>query len=200
MFRVSGIYHLADQEMNSGMAFVRLEKAQQMLALGNGVHEIAIKFTDTKYGRDKALPFWDGYSRHGNQASSWTEILPQLEATFEMIKFSRYIMGVMLFGVVVFGVVNTLFMSLYERMFEFGVLRAIGTRPSGMAQLILFEAGALAILSIVFGVMLGFAQLAREKLASENPCWRTRAAWPIGELLWGQRHTSWPQSCIAEYS
>ena len=156
MFRISGIYHLADQEMNSGMAFVRLEKAQQMLALGNGVHEIAIKFTDTKYGQDKDLPFWAQYSKHGNQASSWTEILPQLEAAFEVVKFSRYIMGVILFGVVVFGIVNTLFMSLYERMFEFGVLRAIGTRPSGMAQLILFEAGALAILSIVFGVMLGF--------------------------------------------
>jgi ABC-type antimicrobial peptide transport system permease subunit len=73
-----------------------------------------------------------------------------------MSKFSKYIMGVILFGVVVFGIINTLFMSLYERMFEFGVLRAVGTRPFGMARLILFEAGALAILSIGLGVILGF--------------------------------------------
>lgn len=46
-------------------------------------------------------------------------------------------------------------MSLYERMFEFGVLRAVGTRPFGMARIILFEAGALAIVSIVIGVALG---------------------------------------------
>ena len=156
MFRVSGIYHFTDQEMNSGMAFVRIEKAQQMLALGDDVHEIAIKFIDTTYGQDKHLPFWNKYSQRGNEAVSWMEILPQFETVFKMSKFSKYIMGVILFGVVVFGIINTLFMSLYERRFEFGVLRAVGTRPFGMARLILFEAGALAILSIGLGVILGF--------------------------------------------
>ena len=156
MFRISGIYHFADEAMNSGMAFVRLEKAQEMLAIGSGVHEIAIKFTDTKYGQNKDIPFWERYSQHGNEALSWTEILPQLQAVFEMSKYSKYIMAVILFGVVVFGIINTLFMSLYERMFEFGVLRAVGTRAFGMARLILFEAGALAIVSIALGAILGF--------------------------------------------
>ncbi len=157
MFRISGIYHLGDDAMSGGMAFVRLEKAQEMLAIGSGVHEIAIKFTDTKYGQDKDLPFWERYSQRDNEALGWPEILPQLQAAFEMSKYSKYIMGVILFGVVIFGIINTLFMSLYERMFEFGVLRAVGTRPFGMARLILFEAGALAIVSIVLGAILGFA-------------------------------------------
>ena len=157
MFRISGIYRFGDEAMESGMAFVRLTKAQEMLAIGSEVHEIAIKFTDTKYGQDTASTFWERYSQHGNEALSWTEILPQLQAAFEMSKYSKYIMGVILFGVVVFGIINTLFMSLYERMFEFGVLRAVGTRPFGMARLILFEAGALAIVSIVLGTILGIA-------------------------------------------
>ena len=157
MFRISGIYRFGDEAMEGGMAFVRMGKAQEMLAIGADVHEIAIKFTDAKYGQDKTLPFWERYSQHGNEALSWTEILPQLQAAFEMSKFSKYIMGVVLFGVVVFGIINTLFMSLYERMFEFGVLRAVGTRPLGMARLILFEAGALAIVSIAVGTILGFA-------------------------------------------
>jgi len=156
MFRVSGIYHFADEEMNSGMAFVRLEKAQQMLGIGKGVHEIAFKFTSLAYAQDPALPFWDTYSQHGNEALSWMDILPQLTLVLEMSKYSKYIMGVVLFGVVIFGIINTLFMSLYERMFEFGVLRAVGTRPFGMARIILFEAGALAIVSIGLGAILGF--------------------------------------------
>ena len=48
-------------------------------------------------------------------------------------------------------------MSLYERFFEFGVLRAVGTRSSGVRRLIVFEAGALAVLSIAMGAVLGFA-------------------------------------------
>ena len=78
LFRISGIYYFADAAMNSGMAFVRTKKAQQMLAIGNNVHEIAIKFVSTEYGRDKQLPFWKTYSQHGNEALSWTEILPQI--------------------------------------------------------------------------------------------------------------------------
>ena len=156
MFRISGIYHFADAAMNSGMAFVRIEKAQEMLAIGNEVHEIAIKFTAIAYSQDTTLPFWDTYSQHGNEALSWTELMSQLTVVLEMTKYSKYIMGVILFGVVVFGIINTLFMSLYERMFEFGVLRAVGTRPFGMARVVLFEAGALAIVSIGLGAMLGF--------------------------------------------
>lgn len=155
-FRVSGIYYFADTAMNSGMAFVRIHKAQEMLALGNNVHEIAIKFTSPTFGQDTELPFWDSYSQHGNEALSWTEILPELQTMFEMTKFSKYIMGVILFGVVIFGIINTLFMSLYERMFEFGVLRAVGTRPFGMARIVLFEAAALAIVSVILGTLLGF--------------------------------------------
>ena len=156
MFRISGIYHFADAAMNSGMAFVRLEKAQEMLAIGKDVHEIAIKFTAIAYSQEMTLPFWDTYSQHGNEALSWTELMSQLTVVLEMTKYSKYIMGVILFGVVVFGIINTLFMSLYERMFEFGVLRAVGTRPFGMARVILFEAGALAIVSIGLGTILGF--------------------------------------------
>jgi ABC-type lipoprotein release transport system permease subunit len=156
MFRISGIYHFADAAMNSGMAFVRLEKAQEMLAIGKDVHEIAIKFTSIAYSQETTLPFWDTYSQHGNEALSWTELMSQLTVVLEMTKYSKYIMGVILFGVVVFGIINTLFMSLYERMFEFGVLRAVGTRPFGMARVILFEAGALAIVSIGLGTILGF--------------------------------------------
>ena len=155
-FRVSGIYYFADAAMSSGMAFVRLKKAQQMLAIGKNVHEIAIKFTSTEYGQDKQLPFWEAYSQHGNEVLSWTDILPQLPKVFEMSQYSKYVMGVVLFGVVIFGIINTLFMSLYERMFEFGVLRAVGTRSFGMARIVLFEAGALAIVSIVLGAILGF--------------------------------------------
>lgn len=156
MFRVSGIYHFNVRDMDQGMAFVRLEKAQQMLGIGDDVHEIAINFTDPRFGQDENLPFWKKYSQYGNNAEGFTDILPQLKGALEISTFSTYIVGLILFGVVALGTINTLFMSLHERMFEFGVLRAVGTRPFGIARLIIFEAGALAVLSIGIGIILGF--------------------------------------------
>lgn len=156
MFRVSGIYHFNIKEMDSGFAFARLPKAQQMLGIGKGVHEIAIKFKDIKFSLQEDNPFWKKYSVDDNEAVSWTTLLPQLRIVLGMFWISLLVMAIILFGIVAFGIINTLFMSLYERLFEFGIIRAVGTRPSGVRRLVIFEAGALAILSIIMGTILGF--------------------------------------------
>jgi ABC-type lipoprotein release transport system permease subunit len=156
MFRVSGIYRFGVNEMDNGMAFIRLDKAQQMLNLKNKIHEIAINFTDLNFAGNKNADFWQKYSKGQNEAVSWVKILPELNNMLEMSNLSMAIMGMILFVVVVFGIINTLFMSLYERMFEFGILRAVGTRPSGIRKLIIFESAVLAFISIIIGVILGF--------------------------------------------
>ncbi|MFO7865730.1 MAG: FtsX-like permease family protein [Candidatus Aminicenantes bacterium] len=155
MFRISGTFHFNAQEMDKGMIFVRLGKAQEMLNLGDGIHEIAVQFHNIQDSMDPELPFWERFSRRGNEAASWTELLPQLKAVFEMTAISRWVMFVLIASVVVFGIINTLFMSLYERLFEFGVLRAVGTRSGGVLRLMILEAGALGIISAGIGIVLG---------------------------------------------
>jgi ABC-type lipoprotein release transport system permease subunit len=155
MFRISGIYHFNIREMDLGMAFIRLPKAQQMLNLDHGVHEIAIMFKNESFGRNPDNPFWARYSQNGNEAVPWTVLMPMLAKSIEVSQFATFLVGIILFGVVALGIVNTLFMSMHERMFEFGVLRAVGTRAMAMARLIVIEAGTLAALSIVLGAIMG---------------------------------------------
>ncbi len=154
-FYISGIYKFNIKEMDSGMAFIRLEKAQKLLNLGNNIHEIAIKFVNIKDSTNKDLSIWKNISSKKNEFVSWDELLPQLRAMFEMTNISLFVTAIILFSMITFGIINTLFMSLFERMFEFGVLRAIGTRVSGIRKLLLFEAGALSIVSIIIGIILG---------------------------------------------
>jgi ABC-type lipoprotein release transport system permease subunit len=155
MFRVSGIYHFGVKELDRGMVFIRLYKEQEMLNIGDRVHEISVRFKNLKFADDDSLPFWGNYSRYGNEALSWGELLPDLKGMFEMTGVFRSVMSLMLMFVVIFGIVNTLFMSLYERMFELGVLRAVGTKPRGVMKLMICESGALAVLSIAVGLVLG---------------------------------------------
>jgi ABC-type lipoprotein release transport system permease subunit len=155
MFRISGIYHFNIKEMDGGFAFVRIGKAQEMLGIGAGVHEIALKFRSLDFAAEDNTAFWEKYSVNGNEAVSWMVLLPQLKTVLDMVWISLIFMAVLLFGIVAFGIINTLFMSLYERMFEFGVIRAVGTRPGGVRKLVVFEAGALAVLSIAMGTLLG---------------------------------------------
>jgi ABC-type lipoprotein release transport system permease subunit len=155
MLRVSGIYTTGIKEMDGSMIFVRLAKAQAMLGIPGQVHEIAIKFSDIHYASDDKLFFWNKYSTDDNEAVSWGTLLPQLKGYFGMTGVFRWVMSAILMFLVLFTIVNTLFMSLYERLFELGVLRAVGTRPGGVIKLMLSEAGALGVLSIIVGLALG---------------------------------------------
>ncbi|MFZ0430433.1 MAG: FtsX-like permease family protein [Acidobacteriota bacterium] len=155
MFRVSGIFHLNIADMDRGMGFVRLGRAQQMLGLGDRIHEIALRLRETSYAEQERSAVWRDYSTGGNEAVGWWILLPQLKMALELSQFSLLIIGLILFAIVALGILNTLFMSMHERMFEFGVLRALGTRPRAMAALILFEAAALAAVAVVLGVLFG---------------------------------------------
>ncbi len=157
MFRISGLFHFNTQDMDKGMIFIRLDKAQEMLNIGAGIHEMAVQFQNIQDSMNLELRFWERFSQWGNEAASWAEVLPQLNAVFEMTAISRFVMFILIAFVVVFGIINTLFMSLYERLFEFGVLRAVGTRPGGVLRLMIFEAGALGIISAGIGIVLGLA-------------------------------------------
>jgi ABC-type lipoprotein release transport system permease subunit len=160
LFRVSGIYHFNIQDLDGGLAFVRIAKAQALLGLDHRANEIAIDFKDPRLSEEERSPFWAEYSSDGNEALGWTKLFPALKSIYQLSQIGTLIVGIILFAVVALGIINTLFMSIYERLFEFGVMRAVGTRPGGIRRLVVREAGALALLSIGLGVVLGFVLIA----------------------------------------
>jgi ABC-type lipoprotein release transport system permease subunit len=157
LFRVQGIYRMHVDELDSGVAFVPLSSAQAMMGIDGNIHEIAIRFHRTQYASEQGQQFTGEYSRFGNVAETWQELVPQIKYVLDMTNISIAITVILVFAMIVFGIINTMFMALYERTFEFGVLRAVGTRPSRLRNLIVFEAGSLALYAAVLGIILGAA-------------------------------------------
>ena len=155
MFRLTGIFKMGIRESDSSMAFITLDKAQKLLSIGNSSHEIALKFHDINNAGDRSLSIWEKYSKDGNEAAGWRDLVPQLDSIIDMTNVSTIITSSLVFCIVVVIIMHALFMSLYERMFEFGVLRAIGTRPVNMALIIFIEATSLSLISIILGTLLG---------------------------------------------
>jgi putative ABC transport system permease protein len=54
-----------------------------------------------------------------------------------------------------FGIVNTLILSIYERTRELGMMRAIGTSRRQLRQMIRYESIITALIGGVFGVLIG---------------------------------------------
>ncbi len=156
MFRVAGIFHMGIREVDRGMAFVNITKARELLALGHDTHEVALKFKNIDNAGDRSLMFWKKYSVKGNEAIGWKVLMPQLNSAIELTDIGTVISSFLAFCIVAVIIMHSLFMSLYERMFEFGVLRAVGTRPVKMALMIFFEAASVSFISILLGLGLAF--------------------------------------------
>jgi ABC-type lipoprotein release transport system permease subunit len=157
LFRVRGIFRYGVREADGGMLYIHIDRARAMLGIGPTAHEIALKFTSLALAGDPGNPVWERYSQEGNEAVGWPVIVPQLDSIVGMTDIGSVIIGVLVFCIVGITIMNTLFMSLYERLFEFGVLRAIGTRPMSMATIIMLEAVFLGVVSAAAGTLMGYA-------------------------------------------
>ena len=54
-----------------------------------------------------------------------------------------------------FGIVNTLILSIYERTRELGMMRAIGTSRRQVRQMIRYESVITALIGGIFGLVIG---------------------------------------------
>jgi putative ABC transport system permease protein len=80
-----------------------------------------------------------------------------------------------------FGIVNTLILSIYERTHELGMMRAIGTSRRQVRQMIRYESVITALIGGVLGLALGIigALIASIFLSGEGYV----QAWPVGTLI-----------------
>jgi putative ABC transport system permease protein len=87
--------------------------------------------------------------------TSWEDELSFIMWTYRALQALSFILMVILIGIMVAGIMNTLWIAIRERTREIGTLRAIGMQKFGVARLFLFEATLLGIIGALVGVALG---------------------------------------------
>src|SRR3989304_3041593 len=83
--------------------------------------------------------------------------MPLMLAQMEVYKESTYISYVIVGLAMIFGIINTMLMSVFERIHEFGVLMAIGMKNRRLFGMILTEALVLGVLGTLLGIAAGSA-------------------------------------------
>ncbi|MBW1642865.1 MAG: FtsX-like permease family protein, partial [Deltaproteobacteria bacterium] len=90
------------------------------------------------------------------EINTWQELLPILVAYLRIFDEFMYIWYVVTFVAMGFGIVNTTLMAIFERMREFGLLKALGMKPRWIIRGVLTESFFLLIFGMAIGNLLGF--------------------------------------------
>jgi len=155
LFRVSGLFSFNERTMDIGMAFINLSQGQTLLGI-NGVHEIALRLQALNQAEDKSLDFWQSLNTKQIETLSWQELVPQLSSMLAMTEYSTLIVSLIMYVLVCLGLINTMFMSIFERQTEFGILLAIGTRSKQLFNQIMLEGLFIGLLSVAVGLFIAF--------------------------------------------
>jgi putative ABC transport system permease protein len=150
---VVGVFQTFSKDFDARAIRLSLPATQDLL-LTDGVSKFVVVLHETA--------MTEGFIRRMRQqltasmtVHDWKQLNDFYEKTVDMYNQQFGFLKVMVLLMVCLSVVNTVNMSLMERTWEFGTMRALGNRNRTIAGLILGEAGLLGLLGASLGLALG---------------------------------------------
>ena len=171
MFTAIGI--LRGNAFDDYRLYTDLATLDEFLGLQGRRHRIVIKGDSFKHSQqlqktlEEALPLSEDLGFY-----DWRQVESDFVVSMEADKSGNYILYVIIGLVVALGVLNTVLMSLLERRREFGVLKALGTKPAEIFSLIMLEVSLLSLISCLGGSLVAWllnSYLAKEGIQFPEP-------------------------------
>jgi ABC-type lipoprotein release transport system permease subunit len=155
LYTVTGVLKSIGESIDRSAAFLHRNDFAELFVSGGRIHELA-------FNTRGALPLDRIESvlhtvAPSDDVRTWRQLLPALSDMVEMSGTSMWIFGSIFFIAAGLGVLNTMLMATYERIHEFGVLKALGTSPWRIAGDVAAEAWVLGLFGSAAGLVLGVA-------------------------------------------
>jgi ABC-type lipoprotein release transport system permease subunit len=154
-FEVVGTVEVGNADFDAALVLLRLEDIQRFLEYEDLVSHVAIFAERTEAARELASEVEGLFDPKDYEVIAWQELLPEIRQLILLDDAGNRIMLSILILVAGFGLLNTVLMSVFERVREFGVMRAIGARPRTLFAVVLLEAAMMAVIGVLLGLAVG---------------------------------------------
>ena len=154
-FVLAGVVTTGDGITDRTAFYLPLGTAQDYLVLDSRVQEIAVTVTRLRRVRSIAAGIERALDDPALSVEPWQVFAKSFYDAMKADKAGMWVMLLIIVIIVGVGVLNTVLMSVLERRREYGLLKALGTKPRRIVRLVLLEILFLAIVSSVIGAGLG---------------------------------------------
>lgn len=155
LYTVTGILKAAGDSIDRNAALIHEADFVELFVSGERIHEVALN-SRGKVSPEKLTELLS-IAAPEEEIMNWRQLLPEVSDMVNLFDVSILIFGLIFLLAAGMGVMNTMLMATYERIREFGILKALGATPWRIVMDVATEALVLAALGTVLGTILGLA-------------------------------------------
>ena len=155
--KIKGILKTNNMAFDENAVFIDSTKARELLAMPAGVSQIAI-IIDSE---EQIAPLQQQLQTEFSHLTikRWDELYPALQQSRIIMAGFKQVINIIIFSIAALGIFGVMLVSVLERLREFGIMMAIGTKFCQIGTIILIEASILGCTGFCIGALSGFATL-----------------------------------------
>ncbi|HUT07404.1 MAG TPA: FtsX-like permease family protein [Candidatus Latescibacteria bacterium] len=150
-YRIVGIATTGDEMTDRTSVYLHWKDAQDLMVLGDRVHEIAVVVDSLSAVPRVTRLFRERLGGQELSVEPWQVFARSFYKAMKADKEGMWITLLVVILIVAVGVLNTVLMAVLERRREYGLLKAVGTRPRQVFEMVMMEAAFLAVICILLG-------------------------------------------------
>ncbi|HOK41392.1 MAG TPA: FtsX-like permease family protein [bacterium] len=156
-FIIAGFVNTGNPEIDNFYLFININEARVFLDLANDeVTEISMIVDDYSIEKiEKVKKDLRNILGNNYRINGWYDEIKDVLNFFEFRRRARLLISMLLLILASVGVINTMLMSVFERMQEIGTLMALGMSKKKIIFLFISEGAIIGLLGGFFGAIIG---------------------------------------------
>ncbi|RMD92491.1 MAG: ABC transporter permease [Calditrichaeota bacterium] len=158
-FRIVGLFHTTSPDFDRSHAFIHLNEAQAFIGYSNEITGISVRLQNEHLLETLEKTLETKLTGLPVEILTWKERNPLVVLSLEAYDAMVILIIVILFSAIAFSIANVFLMVIYERIREFGIMMANGTKPKNIVIMLFLEALLITFIGLISGFTFSVAYL-----------------------------------------
>lgn len=155
-FIVRGIFDANNRDYDKLYSFISVPKSQSLYDLKNSVNGVEFRIEDLD-NSENVKEKLQGSLGTGYKINTWYNMHEDLYSVMKVERWTAFIILSLIIAVASFSIVGSLTMTVIEKKRDIGILKAMGTKNSGIMKIFMFEGILIGIYGTILGSIFGLA-------------------------------------------